>query len=126
MDTGASEREVGVVVGTTRNEMVQQQYQSGFAFVETVAEANPLLQYRSSLYGIDKTGDKCDHDCSFGRYFVCNYNRIRLKKDKFLYLREFLSFIDYSGGSNSRGASQVEAEKAAKAYPLNLTRTIPA
>jgi len=32
----------------------------------------------------------------------------------------------YSGSSNSRGASQVEAEKAAKAYPLNLTRTIPA
>jgi len=50
--------EVGVVVRTPGDKMVQQQYQSGFAFVKTVAQTDTLLQYGSRPNGIDKSADK--------------------------------------------------------------------
>jgi len=58
VNAGTPKGEVGVVVGTPGDKMVQQQYQSGFAFVKTVAQANALLQNRSRPNGIDKSADK--------------------------------------------------------------------
>ncbi len=43
MHAGTSESKVGVVVRTAWNEMVQQQYQSRFSFVKTVAQTRFLL-----------------------------------------------------------------------------------
>jgi len=55
---GTPKGKVGVVVGTPWNKMVQQQYQSGFVFVKTVAQTDALLQYGSRPNGIDKSADK--------------------------------------------------------------------
>ncbi len=65
MHTGAPERKVGVIVRTARYKVIQQQYQSGFTFVKTVAQTDTLLQNRSRLDGIDKSVDKWLHFYSF-------------------------------------------------------------
>jgi len=76
VDTGTSERKVGVVVRTARNKVVQKQYQSGFTFVKTVAQTDPLLQNRSRLNGIDKSVDKWLHFCSF--LYVLTLNQVAI------------------------------------------------
>ena len=58
MHTRTSECEVGVVKRTPRDEVVEQQYQPCLTLVKAVAQADTLLQYRSRLYGIDKSVDK--------------------------------------------------------------------
>jgi hypothetical protein len=55
MDTGTPKRVKSGVVGTPGDEVIEQQHQTGFVTVKTVALAHPLLQERHRHNSIDQT-----------------------------------------------------------------------